>query len=108
AFADRVAVMKEGRLVEIADTAALFEAPREQYTRLLIDSRPEREAEPAPARPESLLEAQALSCRFVSRRGWFGRHVHEAVRAVSLAVSRGETLAIVGESGSGKTTLGLA
>jgi microcin C transport system ATP-binding protein len=34
--------------------------------------------------------------------------VHEAVRAVSLAVSRGETLAIVGESGSGKTTLGLA
>ncbi len=107
-FADRVAVMKDGLIVEQGATAAVFDSPRERYTSMLIDSRPERDVVAVEPGAPPLLEASGLHCRFVSRNGWFGRHVFEAVRGVDLRLARGETLGIVGESGSGKTTLGLA
>ena len=110
AFAGRVGVMRAGRLVEAAPTATLFAAPREAYTRKLIDSRPGRLVDDAPAAPAApvLLEARELRCRFWFRRGWFGRSAFDAVHEASLTLARGRTLGIVGESGSGKTTLGMA
>ena len=55
-----------------------------------------------------LIEARDLCTWFPIRRGVLARvggHVR-AVDGVSLAVRRGETVALVGESGCGKTTLG--
>jgi len=55
-----------------------------------------------------LLEVEALVKQFPLRRGLLRRRAGlvRAVDRVSLAVERGECLALVGESGSGKTTLG--
>lgn len=39
-IADRVAVFQKGRLVELAETAALFSAPKSTYTRSLISAVP--------------------------------------------------------------------
>ena len=55
-----------------------------------------------PADDAPLLELRQVSKTFRSAAG----ETMHAVRAVSLAVHRGETLALVGESGSGKSTLG--
>ncbi len=106
-FADRVAVMQAGRLVEIGETARLFEAPEHAYTRRLIDSRPKRIVDPVPDDADLLLEARGVGCRYFFRKGWFAKTAFDAVRDAQLQVARGETLGVVGESGSGKTTLGM-
>jgi microcin C transport system ATP-binding protein len=106
-FADRVGVMRGGRLLEVAPTETLFAAPRNPYTRRLIDSRPRRSVEPVPADAPTLMRGAGVGCRFWFKAGWFTRRPFDAVREVDLEVRRGETLGVVGESGSGKTTLGM-
>ncbi|MDQ7955765.1 MAG: dipeptide ABC transporter ATP-binding protein [Pseudomonadota bacterium] len=114
-FADRVAVMEQGRLVEEGAVATVFDAPRHPYTRKLIDSRPARDVVAVPdadaGRPP-VLTARGLRVSYpVPRpgiRGWFGRDAFVAVQGADLAIARGETLGVVGESGSGKSTLALA
>jgi microcin C transport system ATP-binding protein len=106
-FADRVGVMRHGHLLEVAPTAQLFDAPRDPYTRVLIDSRPRRSVEPLPPATPELMRGEGVGCRFWFRSGWFSKKPFDAVKGVDLSVRRGETVGIVGESGSGKTTLGM-
>jgi len=106
-FADRVGVMRRGHLLEVAPTAQLFDAPRDPYTRALIDSRPRRSVEPLPPATPELMRGEGVGCRFWFRSGWFSKKPFDAVKGVDLSVRRGETVGIVGESGSGKTTLGM-
>ena len=63
---------------------------------------------PATAMPGSrpLLALDDVSMVFRTRKGLFRGGEVTAVAGVSLAIARGETLALVGESGSGKTTVG--
>jgi microcin C transport system ATP-binding protein len=109
-IADRVCVMKEGKIVEQGDVARVFAAPQHPYTRALLAAEPK--PDPAPPQPAApmLLEATDLKVWFPIRRGVLRRTVGniKAVDGVSFAIRKGETLGVVGESGSGKTTLGLA
>ncbi|NYH21815.1 ABC transporter ATP-binding protein [Paraburkholderia bryophila] len=108
-FAQRVAVMEKGVLVETNTTEALFSNPQHPYTRRLLDSEPQRAVEPVEPGAPRLLEVQGLAVDYsMSAKGWrslFGRSTFRAVQDVDLSVRRGETLGIVGESGSGKSTL---
>jgi microcin C transport system ATP-binding protein len=107
-FTHRVGVMRHGRLVESGATADVFGAPREDYTRALLASRPVRRVAPVAPDAPVVLEASGVGVRYATSRGWFRAGAFHAVRDATLALRRGETLGIVGESGSGKTTLGLA
>ena len=63
---------------------------------------------PQATSPNNLMEVEDVDVHFYAQKGLFQRVTIRAVTTVSLAVQKGETVALVGESGSGKTTLGRA
>src|SRR5687768_2777070 len=106
-IAHRVAVLREGRLVELGPKLEVLQHPRHDYTRMLISSVPtlkphERAVDPA---APLVLETRKLAKTYVER-GWFGRRREvRAAADVDLELRKGQTLGIVGESGSGKSTV---
>jgi peptide/nickel transport system ATP-binding protein len=97
---DRVVVMRRGVAVEQGATDAVLGAPRDAYTRDLLQAVPHA-SPPRNIAGGPLLRLDAVRKQFrLPRRGTV-----TAVDGVTLDVREGETLGIVGESGTGKTTL---
>ncbi len=109
-FADRVCVMRHGRIVEQGPVVDIFERPQDPYTIALMAAEPRRETRAADPAAKVIMQADDLRVWFPVKRGLLRRTVGhiKAVDGISVAVREGHTLGIVGESGSGKTTLGLA
>jgi peptide/nickel transport system ATP-binding protein len=106
-IADRVAVMRHGRLVETGSLDNILRTPTMDYTRNLLSAVPS--LVPRAPRPESrepvVLEANELG-KIYRERSWFGKTREVvAARDVTLTLRKGRTLGIVGESGSGKSTV---
>ncbi|WP_378736796.1 ABC transporter ATP-binding protein [Nocardia brasiliensis] len=110
-LADRVVVMRNGRVVEQAPVDELFASPKADYTRALLAAVPHLGTEQLAHGPaeevapsaEPVLEVCDLVVEFP---GSFGRPPFRAVDDVNIRIGPGETLGLVGESGSGKSTIG--
>jgi microcin C transport system ATP-binding protein len=111
-FADRVAVMERGHVVEHGPVQQVLSQPQHPYTRKLVDSQPQRHLVPVPAQAPLVAAAKDLRVSYRTRlpgwQGWFKPGAFVAVDQVNFAIRQGETLGVLGESGSGKSTLALA
>ena len=109
-IADRVCVMKDGKIVEENSAADIFKSPQHPYTKALLAAEPRMQAAPMNPSADVILKTDDLKVWFPIKRGVMRKVVGhiKAVDGVNVEVRKGETLGVVGESGSGKTTLGLA
>ena len=107
-IADRVAVMKDGEIVELEEAKQLFADPKHFYTKKLLHDHPyymqrnEQELKSEFRMREKLVEISHLSYSYPLDR----KRVFQAVKDVSFEIRRDEIFGLVGESGSGKSTVG--
>ncbi len=113
-FADRIAVMENGLIVEQGLVADVFANPQHPYTRKLMDSRPVRNVTEAFPQVDNVPVMQSRDLRasypvqVPGFRAWFKKGEFVAVHSATFTVAKGRTLGVIGESGSGKSTLALA
>jgi peptide/nickel transport system ATP-binding protein len=93
-ISDDIMVLRHGKTVEYGPVKQIIEAPREDYTRALVNVRRDRKEE-AGDQTGTLLRIDSVDAAYGNTQVLFD---------VSMHLPRGQTLAVVGESGSGKST----
>ena len=93
-FADRVAVMENGFLVEEGKASDVLADPRHPYTRKLVDSRPARDVvEPADRAAAPVMQAKVLRVTYPvslpGLRGWFRKGSFVAVQGADFVIRPG-------------------
>ena len=120
----RVAVMKDGRVVEIGPTEEIFANPREEYTKKLIQAVPSRikrerggtvNGKQGENRTVPVVEVHDLNVYYregansLLGSGFFRRRKkRRVVFDADFKLYQGEVLGLVGESGCGKSSLSKA
>ena len=114
-IADRITVMRNGRVLESGPADATLGQPQHAYTRELIQAARDLDR-PSPTRlsmrarnpvGKTIIDLKKVSKDFIIGRSILGRpsDITNALKETSIQLRVGENLGIVGESGSGKTTL---
>jgi peptide/nickel transport system ATP-binding protein len=111
ALCSKIAVMKDGIVIEQGDADRIFKAPKNEYTQSLIKAIPQIDVEgPFPPEANSRDQLVVKDLRFFYHRpsGLPFRKPAETrptLDDLSFSLKKGETLGLVGESGSGKSTV---
>ena len=98
-IADRIMVLRHGKMIEFGDSRQILQQPKEEYTRRLVS---ERVAGHTFVETGGVNQVPILAIEHVTA-SYPGKP--KVIDDVTLDVRRGDTVAVVGESGSGKSTL---
>src|SRR5271156_4026256 len=98
-IADRIMVLRYGKMVEFGDSRQILQQPKEEYTRRLVTERVAGHnfVDANVAAQVPILAIDHVSANYPGKP--------KVIDDVSLEVRKGDTVAVVGESGSGKSTL---
>jgi len=116
-FAERVAVLNQGNLMECGATRQVFDHPENTYTEALVNSKPVRALLPVMPLAPVLLSTENLHVSYPGSKSGnplqllsFFKKLprHTVLKKVQFELRQGQTIGVIGESGSGKTTLGMA
>jgi oligopeptide transport system ATP-binding protein len=107
-FADEVAVMKEGEIVERGIVDNVFSSPQHSYTQKLLNSLPAPKNNISTG-GQRILISKGLEVTYLTKKSFLKRSLYlTAVKDVAIEVYEGRTTGLVGESGSGKSSLARA
>ena len=111
-MADRIAIMKDGEVVESGETVSLFRGMQNPHSRMLFAASTYRSQRVRRLRPDEghrapILDVSGIIQEYrLPRQKLIEKPRHfRAVDDVGFTIRRGENLGLVGESGSGKSTL---
>ena len=107
-FADEVAVMKEGEIVEKGVVNDVFSLPQHAYTKKLLDSIPSPKNNIS-SEGKPILLSEGLTVNYLTKKSFLKKNLYlTAVNDAAIKVHEGRTTGLVGESGSGKSSLARA
>ncbi len=96
----RIAVMNQGRIVELGQTSQVLRSPSHEYTKALVSSIPKLDQRIRESSSQS--NETVLVCRGL---GIVRGQTTRAIDSLDLEIKQGEVVGIIGESGSGKSSL---
>ena len=98
-IADRIMVLRRGKMVEFGESRQILQDPKEEYTRRLVSERVAGHGfvDSSAAASPPILSIENVSANYPGKPN--------VISNVSMEVRKGDTVAVVGESGSGKSTL---
>lgn len=101
--ADRIAVLKDGRLCEEGAVDQILAAPKSDYARTLVAAAQPQVRPETPEAPDSVLAVTDLTAGYGRIKD--GHPAVAVLKNISFTLRRGAALGVIGESGSGKSTL---
>ena len=107
-FANRIAVMQQGEIVECRDTEALFNHPEHILTQQLLHHQSQKLALDSVAQQPILLDTKNLCAGFKRSKTWFTSEIIPVIDNIQFSVRKAETLGIMGASGSGKSSIAMS